>query len=149
LTPYEWLLFDVLDQKPPIIQNVSFRTPNGTSGRILNVEVFPFDESSGSRFFSIEKKWKDLLNPFLFKTKKTTSAFWSVKTLKDNMRFISVACDSILYKTFPSFNITLSNGFATFLGRRYKIDSFLIYQRKFNRWTKKKFFDTVEIFLLF
>lgn len=45
LTPYERLLFDVLEQEPPTIRNTSFRVPEKTSGRILNVEVFPLNEN--------------------------------------------------------------------------------------------------------
>ena len=46
LTPYERLLFDVLEQEPPTIRNTSFRVPEKTRGRILNVEVFPLNEDS-------------------------------------------------------------------------------------------------------
>lgn len=139
LTPYEWLLFDVLDQKPPTIQNVSFRTPDKTSGRVLNVEVFPFDESIGSRFLSIEKKWKDLLNPFFFKNKKITFTFWSLKSkVKDDMRFIFVDYKIIPYRISFFSSVVLFNGFLIFFLKYYRIDNSLVRRRRFDCLMKKK-----------
>jgi DNA-directed RNA polymerase beta subunit len=39
LDPYERLLFDVLEKKPPTVQNTSFLAPEAVRGRVINVET--------------------------------------------------------------------------------------------------------------
>jgi DNA-directed RNA polymerase beta subunit len=72
LTPYENLLFDILEQEQPSIQSVPLLVPDGIKGRILNVETFPNYINSTSTLSSSRKKyWNDLLNPTPYILEKT------------------------------------------------------------------------------
>jgi DNA-directed RNA polymerase subunit beta len=69
LTPYERLLFDILEQKPPTIQNTSLCVPKKRNGRILNVETF----SNNTNKLNISYRKKQLENltiPNFFPKKK-------------------------------------------------------------------------------
>ena len=143
LTPYEWLLFDILDQKPPTIQNISFRTPDGISGRVLNVETFPFDETTSSKLLPIGKKWKELLNPILFKNKEANLAFWSVvNSIEYNTKSVVVSSKNIIYKTSFFSNVVLTNSIRIFIRNRngYRANDFLFLSRKILTYPKFFYF---------
>ena len=67
LTPYERLLFDVLEQEPPTIQNTSFRVPEKTKGRVLNVDIFPLNENEVPNQFDNKVQDQVSKNKFLNK----------------------------------------------------------------------------------
>nr|BBI28724.1 beta subunit of RNA polymerase [Dinophyceae sp. MRD-151] len=115
LTPYERLLFDVLDREPPTIRNTSFRVPEKIRGRILNVEVFPFNENRGpsSSFNKVqsqasEKKSldKDLISneiTFLSKISQFNSNFFFKKQFKKREK-MGIVLNKTLFK-FPKKTI--------------------------------------------
>jgi DNA-directed RNA polymerase subunit beta len=71
LTSYERLLFDVLEQKPANIQNVSFSSPEGNKGRILNVESFFLTNLQNSEYYQKENVQKIFKESFPFKSLRT------------------------------------------------------------------------------
>jgi len=75
LTSYERLLFDVLDQKPSTIQNVSFCVPEGGKGRILNVEVFFLNSANRVEYYQEENVKKVLSSPFSSLPRRRSSTF--------------------------------------------------------------------------
>jgi DNA-directed RNA polymerase subunit beta len=63
LTPYENLLFDILEQEPPSVKNVSLCVPERMRGRVLNVEVFLPNEDDKSELYCRKKYWENVLYP--------------------------------------------------------------------------------------
>ena len=64
LTPYERLLFDILEKEPPIIQGTSFCVPESVKGRVVNVEIFLPKCSMGLKYSFNKRRFAYLNNPF-------------------------------------------------------------------------------------